>query len=223
MHDRPVPPNGPDGPDAQESRVSEMANRLVMGIARHWLALINLAIAFFLFIPFVAPWLYNNGVIGPAAAIYFVYGFSCHQLPDHSYFLFGAEPLYTVQALEMGGMPEGLDLLERRRFVGSDSLGFKIAICQRDIAIYGSLLLGGMLFGALRRRLPTLTWRYYILFLIPIALDGGTQLIGLRQSNWWLRTVTGAIFGLASVWLVYPVIQAAMDDVLETQQQILHK
>lgn len=220
MNERPAAPNGPD---PQESRVSQIANQVVIGMARYWLTLVNVAIAFFLFMPFVAPWLYSNGVIGPAAAIYFVYGFACHQLPDHSYFLFGAEPLYTVQALEMGGMPEGLGLLERRLFVGSDSLGFKLAICQRDIAIYGALLLGGMLFGAVRKRLPVLTWRYYLLFLIPIALDGGTQLVGLRQSNWWLRTVTGALFGLASVWLVYPVIQMAMDDVLETQQQMLYK
>ena len=37
-----------------------------------------------------------------------------------------------------------------------------------------------------------------------MALDGFPQLFGWRESTVELRTLTGALFGLASLWLVYP-------------------
>lgn len=55
-------------------------------------------------------------------------------------------------------------------------MGEQVAFCQRDVAIYGSLLLGGLVFGLMRRRLKPLQLRYYVFFLVPIALDGGMQL-----------------------------------------------
>jgi len=55
--------------------------------------------------------------------------------------------------------------------------------------------------------------------LLPMALDGGTQLFGLRESNWLLRSLTGAIFGIASVWLAYPYIEDAMQEVIEGETQ----
>ncbi|MGB4802451.1 MAG: DUF2085 domain-containing protein, partial [Anaerolineae bacterium] len=89
---------------------------------------------------------------------------------------------------------------------------------QRDLAIYGSVLLGGWVFGLLRGRvvLPRLTIKTYLIFLAPIAVDGLTQLFGWRESNYLLRTATGALFGLASAWLAYPNIQDAMADALQS-------
>jgi uncharacterized membrane protein len=107
--------------------------------------------------------------------------------------------------------------LERRFFVGDESLGYKVAICQRDVAIYGAVLLTGLLFVFVRRRARSPGLKIYALFLIPIALDGFTQLFGLRTSNWWLRTLTGALFGGASVWLAFPYIEEAFRDVLRTE------
>jgi hypothetical protein len=46
-----------------------------------------------------------------------------------------------------------------------------------------------------------------------MAIDGTTQLIGLRESDWLWRSITGALFGVGSVWLVYPYVEAAMRDV----------
>ena len=37
----------------------------------------------------------------------------------------------------------------------------------------------------------------------------GTQLFGLRESNWELRTLTGVIFGLGVCWFLLPQIQSA--------------
>jgi uncharacterized membrane protein len=46
-----------------------------------------------------------------------------------------------------------------------------------------------------------------------MAVDGFTQLFGWRESDWLLRTITGCLFGMATVWLAYPYVQEAMDDV----------
>ena len=75
----------------------------------------------------------------------------------------------------------------------------------------GSMIVAGLLFGLFRRRVPKLPVKIYLLFLIPIAVDGLTQLFGLRTSSWWLRTLTGALFGMATVWLAYPYVQESMD------------
>ncbi len=201
-----------------QSRLARAANSLVLGIARHWLALFNIAVALYLLLPMLAPLFTHWGWTGPAGAIYGIYAFACHQLPDHSYFLFGAEPLYSLPMLEANGLAEGLGILERRGFIGNPELGYKVAICQRDMAIYASVLVAGLLFALVRRRLRSPSLRVYLLFLIPIALDGLTGLFGLRESNWWLRTLTGALFGAASVWLAYPYIEEAMNDLIETEQ-----
>jgi uncharacterized membrane protein len=77
--------------------------------------------------------------------------------------------------------------------------------------------LTGLLYGLVRYRLRPLPFKIYVLFLIPIAVDGLTQLVGWRESNWWLRTLTGALFGFASVWLAYPYVEEAMQDVLDQE------
>jgi uncharacterized membrane protein len=207
---------------AFESNVARIANGLVIRIARHWLAIFNTAWGLYVLLPFLAPVLMQVGWTPPARVIYAVYSVMCHQLPDHSYFLFGDQLAPNAVALEAGGMGAGLGLFEQRQFVGNAGVGFKVAICQRDVAIYSSVLLAGLLFALVRNRLPGISLRWYLLLLVPIALDGGTQLIGLRESDWLLRTITGALFGAGSVWLAYPYIDEAMQDVLVTEERRQH-
>ncbi|GIW11131.1 MAG: DUF2085 domain-containing protein [Chloroflexi bacterium] len=88
--------------------------------------------------------------------------------------------------------------------------GHQLACCQRCTAIYGSLLLGGLLFSAVRGWLRPLPWKGYLFFIAPMAVDGLTQLFGWRESTWELRTLTGGLFGLATVWLMYPLVQRTM-------------
>jgi len=195
-------------------KLANAVDGLINGIARHWLALFNTAWAIYLFLPITAPILLHMGWSTPARVIYGLYSFACHQLPDHSYFLFGADPVPLIPDLEAGGMAPHLDLLQRRQFIGNPQLGFKVAICQRDIAIYGAVLAAGLLYGLWRRQVRQLSLWVYLLFLIPIAVDGLTQLFGLRESTWELRTLTGALFGAASVWFAYPYVDDAMQDVL---------
>ncbi len=199
------------------SAVARFADGVVLGIARHWLLLINLAVGVYLFLPLAAPVLVNAGYERPARLIYSLYSFACHQLPERSYFLFGQEPLYSLTTLEANGVTPDGNLFERRVFTGNPTIGYKTALCQRDIAIYGTVLLGGLIFGLVRRRVRAPGVKVYLLFLIPIALDGFSQLFGLRMSNWWLRTLTGALFGGASVWLAYPYLEEAMNGVIQSE------
>lgn len=91
--------------------------------------------------------------------------------------------------------------------------GYQVAYCQRDTAIYGALLGATFLFAFLRHRLKPLPWQGYVAFITPMAIDGLTQLLGLRPSNWQLRTITGALFGIGSAWLAFPYLEEAFQDV----------
>jgi uncharacterized membrane protein len=90
--------------------------------------------------------------------------------------------------------------------------GHQVCLCERCLAIYSSVLLGGLLLALFRGRgvrVPVLSWWWWVLGMVPMALDGGTQLFGLRESNVFLRLLTGAIFGLMTAWFALPQIQQA--------------
>lgn len=97
--------------------------------------------------------------------------------------------------------------------------GHPMACCQRCAAIYGAFLLGGVLFVVLRDRLRPLPWKAYLVLIAPLALDGISQLPGWRTSTWELRTLTGGLFGLATVWLVYPFFHRTMVEMRLLLQQ----
>jgi uncharacterized membrane protein len=204
---------------AFEERLTDFANRLVIGIARHWLALFNTAWGLYILLPLLAPVFMQLGLTTPARLVYGVYSFLCHQLPDHSYFLFGTLGAPHLHELEATGMPAGLDILSQRRYVGNELAGFKVALCQRDLAIYGSVLAAGLIFALVRDRLRPPSIKLYLLLLVPMAVDGITQMFGLRESDWFLRSLTGGLFGAASVWLAYPYVDDAMRDVIAVEER----
>jgi uncharacterized membrane protein len=171
----------------------------------HWLALANATAAVFIALPFLAPALLAAGYTGTANVIYALYRAVCHQWAFRSYFLFGPQPTYGADSLRS---LVGDDRLFS--FVGSPELGYKVAFCERDVAIYLAVLIGGLAYAALRPRLGPLGLAAYVALIAPMAVDGFTQLFGLRESTVELRTLTGALFGLASVWLVYPRIDAVL-------------
>lgn len=197
--------------------IARAVDSFVDSLARNWLNVFNVLWGTYVLLPLLAPVLMELGLMSPARWIYSIYSFACHQLPDHSYFFFGENNYLapTLGQLESGGMTPGLHFFEQRRFLGNEVVGYKTAICQRDLAIYGAVLIAGLLYKYWNPNGRRLDWRFYILLLLPMAIDGGTQLIGLRESTWLLRSMTGALFGFASVWFAYPHIQSAMQEVLE--------
>lgn len=86
---------------------------------------------------------------------------------------------------------------------------YQLALCSRNLAIYGSLLVGSLAFRAVRNWLRPLDWHLWLATMLPMALDGGTQFFGWRESTWELRTLTGVILGVGLCWFVLPTVEAA--------------
>lgn len=221
-------PNEPQQPSAPpiepaalaprpESSFSRAANNMVIWVARHWLAVFNTAWAFYVLTPFMAPLLMDAGFPAAAQAIYSLYSLLCHQLPGHSFFLFGPDLAPHTHDLLAAGMADSNNLFQVRSFIGSAEIGWKVALCQRDVAIYATVFVTGLLYSLVRHRLRPLPFKVYVLFLIPIGVDGLTQLVGWRESTPFLRTLTGALFGFASVWFAYPYVEDAMQEVLDAE------
>ena len=85
--------------------------------------------------------------------------------------------------------------------------GHQLGLCVRNLFIYGSMFLGGLVFLLSKKRLPGIPWWFWVLMILPVAWDGSTQLLGWRESTWELRMITGTLFGLGSVWFALPFIQ----------------
>jgi uncharacterized membrane protein len=209
-------------------------NRGVRYFSRHWLAAFSLAVLVYAGLPFMAPTLMKVGATGPARVIYTLYSPFCHQFAFRSFFLYGPQTAYPrelagtdlVSYGEATGLDEG-DVLAARQYVGDETVGYKTALCERDIGIYVGILVAGLAYGVIRNRrsvkpLPLKFW--FLLGIVPIALDGGTQLISqlgifplpARESTPFLRTATGLLFGAMNVWMAYPHVNLAMKDTYKT-------
>jgi uncharacterized membrane protein len=92
-------------------------------------------------------------------------------------------------------------------------LGHQMAYCERNTAIYFSMALGGLVYARFRSRIGALPFHWYLVLILPMAIDGFTQLFGWRESTWLLRGITGTLFGLASVWLAFPRLQESFDEI----------
>ncbi len=208
-------------------------HRLILWLSKHWLLVANTFFLLYVGLPFLAPVLLAYGYPGPANTIYTLYQAVCHQLPSRAYFIAGEQ----------------------------------VALCHRDVSIYATLLLGGILFSFVRHRLKPPALRWYVFFMVPLALDAGMamagewlqfttmptlwiiglvamgitsailhsqnyltwhsylffafgplaliylQYFGPHQTNLWLRTVTGFIFGVGTVWFAYPHLETSFNDI----------
>jgi uncharacterized membrane protein len=91
--------------------------------------------------------------------------------------------------------------------------GHQMAYCERNTAIYGAMAGCGLAYVWLRHRdLRPLPVGWYLILILPMAIDGFTQLFDLRESTWFLRGLTGALFGAVTIWLTYPRLQEGFDD-----------
>lgn len=192
-------------------------DKLIFQLAKHWLLVFNLVMGIYVGLPFLAPTFMAWGLTSWGQAIYTLYIPACHQLPWRSFFLFGAQPVYSYQTLlDTVGPEPFLTLWEAREFYGTPALGYKLAYCQRDMAIYTAIFLGGLLFALLRHRLKPLPWPLFFLSVLPMAIDGTGQLLGLWESIPLSRVISGGLFGISGVWLTYPYLEEGMNDVRQT-------
>lgn len=88
--------------------------------------------------------------------------------------------------------------------------GHQLGLCERNFSIYSSMFLGSLVFVLSKKRLLGIPWWLWLLMILPMALDGTTQMFGWRESTWELRVITGTLFGLANVLFVLPLIQKTL-------------
>ena len=177
-------------------------NRINHWFEKHWLLTFNTAWGIFTLLPWLAPVLMALGLTFPARAVYFIYNFFCHQLPERSWFLFGEKFSYTQAEIALAWgrtLPEIGNELVRRQFIGTPELGWKVAWSDRMVAMYGSIFLFGILYAILRERgikMPPIPWWLFLIFITPMAIDGITHLINdvlradFRQTNQWAAILT---------------------------------
>jgi uncharacterized membrane protein len=206
---------------SRERRIARWAEWLGHWFTRHWLAVLNIWWFLYVGIPFLAPVLMKMGMEGHARLIYLAYQPLCHQLPHRSWYLFGEQPFYSMEELLRRGVAP--ELLVAHGYIGDAVLGYKVSLCQRDTAIYGTIFLAGLAFALTRRQWrPLPLWAYLLFGIMPVVLDGGIQLVSQIlvslfptagfvpvESTPLRRVVTGALFGWATVWILYPNIHRA--------------
>ena len=239
------------GDEAYMSRVKRGqeisgADKVMFWISRHYLAILNLIMLLYVGLPVLAPVLMKSGATIPARVIYTIYSPLCHQLGFRSFFLYGEQAYYPLKEAGMAVIdfetatgiqqlrnPNDYSRLQARRYVGDETVGYKVALCERDVAIYASILFFGLLFGLTGRRFPQLHWALWILLgLGPVGLDGFSQLFSqfnwqaltsilpYRESTPFLRVLTGSMFGFFTAWFAYPNIEESMQ---ETRQFFVKK
>jgi len=158
----------------------------------------------------------QSPISGP---LYVGLGFTCHQLdsrslciwpqggergfvgdctPQDGKFRAGKNEIVTAASpVDTGASGSGLQY------------GYKIPVCSRDISIYGGMLLGGLLWLALipRLKLKPSDWPHpvwLVLALVPLAVDGFTQLFGWQESTNAIRLWTGLLAGVAMAFYALP-------------------
>ncbi len=213
------------------------SDRFSKWFSNHYMVILNFFSGLYVLLAFLAPVFMKVGWVGPARVIYKVYSPLCHQLAFRSFFLFGEQPYYPrelagVDGVITYGQATGFDendLNTARSFIGDEVLGYKLALCERDIAIYGALFLFGIIFARTGKKIKPLPWYLWLLIgLGPIGLDGFSQLLSqtgwgifswlpLRESTPLLRVLTGTCFGLATAWFGFPYLE---ESVVESRREL---
>lgn len=138
-----------------------------------------------------------------AQPLYQGFSYTCHQLNSRSLCIY---PGKGNAALDCTESP-ALSLAKTNMVSVGGEIGYKIPVCARDIGIYFAMLAGLAVLPFVRKveneKIPD-KW-LLVLALIPIAIDGGGQLLGFWESTNAIRLWTGAVAGFALPFYVVPM------------------
>ncbi len=222
---------------------------LILWLSHHYVGLFVSFLALFIGVSILAPVFLKAGWVTPAKVIYTIYSPLCHQLSFRSWFLFGEQAYYPRGLAGIPGiktfeevfrMPANVDentdnfIMYSRYYEGDEVIGYKTALCQRDLAIYASFMLFGIIFAARQRKIKPVSWWIWLLLgVIPMAIDGVSQLpslmaglpgwLPLRESTPIFRTITGFLFGFTSAWYLFPFMEDSMQEtraILSTKKAV---
>jgi len=162
--------------------MEQFGENLARLLARHWLGLLNGVLLVITGLSLLAPYLEHAGHPIPGLLIHKAFKVLCHQKPERCFYAFG----------------------------------HPMAVCSRCFAVYASFLFIGLAFGAwrslIRRRWEEIPLWSLVAFILPMAMDGATQLVGLRESTQALRTITGTLVGAGMGLFIYPFLGRAFSD-----------
>ena len=133
-------------------------------------------------------------------AIYFINPFSCHQLPERSFFFFDEKTMYSLNEIQANWQNTVHPRILRKLIVNPE-MGRKVAWSDRMTSFYTSVWLFVAVLTPWKHRLKPLSWWRFTL-LLPMTLDGGTHAIsdlaglkeGFRDTNQWLAVLTNKLF-----------------------------
>jgi len=234
----------PDLSRKSSTETTKIKNSIGIFLSKFYPSIIALLLTIFIGGSFLAPILMEKGKVKAADAIYHIYRIFCHQLAFRSFFIYGEQTVYprelahiaNVTTYEQEFNDSILDIDFARKEVGNRDAGYKIALCERDLAIYSSLALLAILFQLSGRKIkPIRGYIWFIFALIPIGIDGFSQIPGLssgwptwfpiRESTPFLRILTGSLFGGMTGWYMFPLMEESMRDTnqqLVTQREIIN-
>jgi len=186
---------------ATTAKLPKHGQSIFQWIGNHWFETFLIVYGAWVFIPFLAPFFMHVGWTSMGKAIYFVYSFFCHQLPERSFFFFGEKRMYSLAEIQAAWQNTTNPMI-LRQFTGNESMGWKIAWSDRMISFYTSVWLFAMIWFPFRKRVKPLPWWGLALLLPPIILDGGTHALsdlagiglGFRDTNAWLAVLTNHTF-----------------------------
>lgn len=149
--------------------------------------------------------------------LYDAFAVTCHQKLSRSSCLFNGDGYSIAPCTEQTGEKvDGDNKIIRSEIDGK--VGYKFAVCARDLGLYGALLLGALAYPFFRRldstEVPPPV--FLIIAIVPFALDGSIQLftnifpdiIGIYESANITRLATGALAGFVASFYALPVLNS---------------
>ena len=198
---------------------------------RNYMILIIVILFFYLFFAFLAPVLIKYEITQLGRSIYTIYGNFCHQFAHRSWFLFGEQVFYPAYYEEGSGIKSlysvfgvfSENVQESREIIGNEKAGYKVAICQRDVAIYGAMLIFALVFHFSKNQIKKIPfWLWFLMAIIPIGVDGFWQFVSSsnlsiinipsHESTPLIRSITGSMFGLFTGLYLFPAVEETFQD-----------
>ena len=86
--------------------------------------------------------------------------------------------------------------------------GYPLACCERCAAVYLALAAGGLAYAMTRSRVRRIRYVEAVLLMSPLVIDGMAVGANLYAGNVLVRVITGVLFGIGLVWIMFPWMDA---------------
>lgn len=194
-----LPPSETPRPRTRSAAIA--LNRSAYRFSRSWIVWFLALTGLWVILPWFAPVFMHLGWEVPAQAIYWLYSFQCHQLPQRSFFLYGPQSMFSLDRIQ-SLWQNTIDPRLLRQFIGNTEVGFKVAWSDRMVSAYSSIPLAAAVWWPLRTRLRALPLWGFALLSLPMFLDGVSHIVsdlagidqGFRTANAWLVELTSNRF-----------------------------